>query len=285
MTRETKIGLLVGLAFIIVIGILLADYSSNSMQPPQAQLGGTARNVRESVGVPGVRRTEQSSVAVDAVQPNRQVVIPADPSGSHGRTEVNVEPGNRTPRVINVGPEMGSLVVADVRSTETPAPGGSENAGGGEAMAGMKQYKAQSGDTVSAMARKFLGSASKTNREAIIKANPALASKPDKIVVGETYLIPVNASMNMERPATNETPANTPATDTRTAEKTKEKDAAKDAKTVTYTTKPGDSLWKIAIEQCGSGQSLAKIREMNKDVLKSGDAIKPNVTLKLPAKQ
>ena len=32
MTRETKIGLLVGLAFIIVIGILLSDYNRNESQ-------------------------------------------------------------------------------------------------------------------------------------------------------------------------------------------------------------------------------------------------------------
>ena len=36
MTRETKIGLLVGLAFIIVIGILLSDY--NRIESPTAPL-------------------------------------------------------------------------------------------------------------------------------------------------------------------------------------------------------------------------------------------------------
>ena len=34
MTRETKIGLLVGLAFIIVIGILLSDHMTSTTQPP-----------------------------------------------------------------------------------------------------------------------------------------------------------------------------------------------------------------------------------------------------------
>jgi LysM repeat protein len=55
--------------------------------------------------------------------------------------------------------------------------------------------------------------------------------------------------------------------------------------TVTYTTRPGDSLWKIASNQCGSGSMtvINKIRELNKDVVK-GDIIKPNVTLKLPKK-
>ena len=53
MTRETKIGLLVGLAFIIVIGILLSDHMTSTTQPPQAALAESgASNVRESVTAP-----------------------------------------------------------------------------------------------------------------------------------------------------------------------------------------------------------------------------------------
>ena len=55
MTRETKIGLLVGLAFIIVIGILLSDHLTNSTEAPPAVIAQTARGVRESIAVPGVK--------------------------------------------------------------------------------------------------------------------------------------------------------------------------------------------------------------------------------------
>jgi len=53
MTRETKIGLLVGLAFIIVIGILLSDHLTSATEPPQAQLTQAGSNVRQGVSVPG----------------------------------------------------------------------------------------------------------------------------------------------------------------------------------------------------------------------------------------
>jgi len=53
MTRETKIGLLVGLAFIIVIGILLSDHLTSATEPQQAQLAQVAGNVRNGVAVPG----------------------------------------------------------------------------------------------------------------------------------------------------------------------------------------------------------------------------------------
>src|SRR6185436_18120333 len=53
MTRETKIGLLVGLAFIIVIGILLSDHLTSSTEPPQAALANAGNNVRQAVTTPG----------------------------------------------------------------------------------------------------------------------------------------------------------------------------------------------------------------------------------------
>ena len=49
MTRETKIGLLVGLAFIIVIGILLSDHLTSSTEPPQAPLATAGNTVRSTV--------------------------------------------------------------------------------------------------------------------------------------------------------------------------------------------------------------------------------------------
>jgi hypothetical protein len=52
MTRETKIGLLVGLAFIIVIGILLSDHMTSSTEPPRRRCRSPGNNVRESVITP-----------------------------------------------------------------------------------------------------------------------------------------------------------------------------------------------------------------------------------------
>src|SRR6185503_14342542 len=43
----------VGLAFIIVIGILLSDHLTSATEPQQAQLAQVAGNVRNGVAVPG----------------------------------------------------------------------------------------------------------------------------------------------------------------------------------------------------------------------------------------
>src|SRR5436190_4520028 len=52
MTRETKIGLLVGLAFIIVIGILLSDQLMRSTEPPAAPLANVGDTLRKGTTTP-----------------------------------------------------------------------------------------------------------------------------------------------------------------------------------------------------------------------------------------
>jgi LysM repeat protein len=52
------------------------------------------------------------------------------------------------------------------------------------------KYVAQPGDTISKLAVDFFGSDSKTNEDAILSSNPSLQQNPDRILAGQTYLIP-----------------------------------------------------------------------------------------------
>src|SRR5438094_7311089 len=74
MTKETKIGLLVGRAFIIVIGILLSDHLTQTNEPQQAQLAQVAGNVRTGVAVPGGPQAPAASTS--AATPATQAVAP-----------------------------------------------------------------------------------------------------------------------------------------------------------------------------------------------------------------
>jgi nucleoid-associated protein YgaU len=99
MTRETKIGLLVGLAFIIVIGILLSDHINTTSDPARAQLTGAYDNVTNSVNAPGTERGNDRTTAV--VVPNRvEPPIPVrtereipQPVRGGGATVVDIQPG------------------------------------------------------------------------------------------------------------------------------------------------------------------------------------------------
>src|SRR4051794_15324837 len=75
MTRETKIGLLVGLAFIIVIGILLSDHLTQSTEPQPAALAIAGNSVRSGITVPGVtgNAAGQTNAPITQVPPPANV--------------------------------------------------------------------------------------------------------------------------------------------------------------------------------------------------------------------
>src|SRR4051812_9157714 len=94
MTRETKIGLLVGLAFIIVIGILLSDHLTSANEPPQAPLAQAGRDVRSAVAAPG-----------GANAPVTQVQIPQQVAPhSAVATQEELRPRPQAVTVVHIGP-------------------------------------------------------------------------------------------------------------------------------------------------------------------------------------
>ncbi|HSI36758.1 MAG TPA: LysM peptidoglycan-binding domain-containing protein [Tepidisphaeraceae bacterium] len=340
MTRETKIGLLVGLAFIIVVGILLGEQLMRSTEPPPAQVAGVADNVRKGITTPASHAqalppvTPPRAVSPETHVPTRDEVTPpaspvtvveirpggngpqpripaghvslgigADPSGTsaavtppatpngamndgvhggpvaiNGTTRMN-PPATPTGRSIaDIAAAMGETLLGPdgkpLRATGplAPVPG----TGGRVAEAtppGVRQYKCESGDTLSKIAQKNYGSASKAFCNLIVKANPSLAENPDKVIIGVTYTIP---------PAPTAAAGVTPTTPTTPKPVAPIAPAAPPANE--YVVQPGDNLTRIAIDHCGSAALVPAIKELNRDVLKGGDRITVNMKLKLPAK-
>src|SRR3954451_13618425 len=89
MTRETKIGLLVGLAFIIVIGILLSDHLNGASGSPPATLTQTGPGVRQTFTTPGagqatpiVAATAPPNVQPQQVVPGQRDLLPQTPASA-----------------------------------------------------------------------------------------------------------------------------------------------------------------------------------------------------------
>ena len=142
-------------------------------------------------------------------------------------------------------------------------------------MDGVQQYVAESGDTVSKLAGRYMGGNTKANREAIIALNPSLKQNPNNIIVGRRYAIPsakTATAAGAARPAPARPVVVVPAP------------VSTPGPQYFYTVKENDNLWKIAANQLGDGTAWATIKELNKDVLKGGEAVKPNMRLRLPAK-
>src|SRR5205814_1237149 len=119
-----------------------------------------------------------------------------------------------------------------------PAPGVAEP----------RHYVAQANDSVTKMAAKFLGSASKANIDLIVKANPSLQDDANLVVVGRTYVIP---NPGTTAPAT---PAGWGDVAVSGPKSTKASPPSEKG-TVWYTVKENDNLWKIAETQLGSGNA------------------------------
>jgi len=132
MTRETKIGLLVGLAFIIVIGILLSDHINTNADPVRASLTQVYGNAEDSVNAPNARQRGNTDVLVppQPVVPQNRIVTQGEASEprQNPSTPIVIGPGT-DPSRIQLPPR--TPVVQD------PPAGGEQN--------GFAQNNAQNG--------------------------------------------------------------------------------------------------------------------------------------------
>jgi nucleoid-associated protein YgaU len=376
MTRETKIGLLVGLAFIIVIGILLSDHLTQSTEPQPAVLAIAGNSVRSGITVPGVtgnaggvnnppitqvppptnvqptsavptrdevtrreppvqivqvgaptlsasggQSPQQTSPRTTSPVPssNDNVAItpppaqhsaePATPQDQSGGTQVATqepttpEPTNntnqsgpivtQTPQSVagainnalkNAAKQAGEDLVSvggssDNSSAQSRTGNGSSNP---PPVAGTK-YVAAEGDTLNKLAGRFLGGNTKVNRDAIMAANPFMKGDPNRIIVGRTYIIPT-AGAATPAPTGQAASAAAPPREVPPTQAKSNTNTSTAATESWYTVKEGDSLWKIATDQCGGPSAIDAIKELNKDTLKGGDTVVVNTKLRLPSK-
>lgn len=309
MTRETKIGLLVGLAFTILIGILLTEHLSSINEPQSAPMNNTGSNVRDGVAAPGVS---------DDGPPITIAGAPVDAPRQPVPTNVDLHPpvayvptgaGRKTPgrsQAFNGNPGAGVSAGPDVAVNPAP-PAGDDSAGPAVArnahdaprqhsddsgaidasqsappVLPPASYVAVAGDSVTRIAARLMGGNTKTNRDLLIRANPQLQKSGNVVVIGRTYVIPnpsaastvrvgLDASHVVARPA--------PAGSAQAAAESHPAEATR-----WYTVKGDDSLWRIAEAELGSGTAWTQIRDLNKDVLKGSETVHPNMRLRLPAK-
>ena len=352
MTRETKIGLLVGLAFIIVIGILLSDHMTSTTDPPKAPLSMAGANVRESVAAP---TSAQGSTAAAATPPpavaapaqpvmTQQELVPqpqpaqrpvvqgppvqsiqVGPGVAQAQPPISIQQGGQgagaaqqqNPPPVQVGPvvQPGAPVVlapptGQRRGAGHPLQGVAQQHGeeivvfgdntglppagtGGAApppvpMAPLREYKAQTGDSLSRLASRFLGANTKANREAIVRANASLQQNPDKIIEGRTYLIPVaqpatpGANGVASAQPQNNPPQAPAATPTPEANPASQGESAAAGAFTWYTVKENDNLWRIAADPLGTGTASKQLKELNADVLKGNDNLQVGMRLRIP---
>jgi nucleoid-associated protein YgaU len=136
-----------------------------------------------------------------------------------------------------------------------------------------RTYVVKSGDTLSSIAAREMGSTKKWTE--LAKANEDLLHGSTALKIGMKLQIPTadggsSAAVASRDPAPSAGPA--PAVSGATAERE-------------YVVKSGDSLWAIAKNEMGSESLLKELRAANQDVLKGSDSLRVGMKLRIPAKK
>lgn len=130
-----------------------------------------------------------------------------------------------------------------------------------------RQITVESGDTLSELAKKHLGSAG--DWDELLAANSDKITRPEELRVGMTLRLPAKAI----DPAIGQQPQTTQANPRTNQTTTNPK---------TYTVESGDTLSSIAAQTMGSANKWHKLYEHNKSAIKDPDSLTVGTTIKIP---
>lgn len=318
MTRETKIGLLVGLAFIIIVGILLSEPLNHAGDAQPAPLPNAGQNVRVAVAAPGTNATPppiSMQPPQTPAQPQQQVPTQQEVKQPQGGIQIVVGSGETTSNNNPPAqpPQRTTTQLANTAPPETTNHNtvavntDSQNVNLPRNVDPIIQQEAQkNGETLVPVGTKPDAPANsggvkvsaKGGREYEVASGDSLSKIAQKFYGSSSRqyrdaIVAANPSLKADPnrliagvkyiiPAIetgNTTAQNSP---TPAVPKVAPKPAASSEHF--YTVKAGDNLWAIARDQCGDTAALPALKELNKDALKGGDGIRVGMKLRLPTK-
>ncbi len=242
MTADAKIGLLLGLIFIVIIACLVN-------------------------GLPNFFRTKETPAAIDTsipeAQPNIVIPVPADYDVRLADAPPLRQVDPPTDRISFEIPAAASKTSANP-TTETPEPPRK-----------VTRYKVRKGESVTEIAAKVYGpeiGRSPATIQAIVKANKL--SAPDVIQIGQILEMPdLSRTDQRDTLLSMKIIAKAKEVVTNTFSRNK---------TVEYTVKSGDCLSMICAKHLGTCRRVDEILKLNKDRIDSADDIAAGMVLKLP---
>ncbi len=287
MTRDAKIGLLLGLVFIFIIAFIINGLPSLGRGDGNELTRNMARPQRN----PGIG-TDAKQVTQRTITPVRPTQPPAEPEPAAAQSQPAQAPAGQIrfqtqlpgPLTTTSQPAEPVIAVAQTNAPQvvlTPAAQQAAiNARPQPARAHI--YTVQDGDSLASIAKQFYGEElgnKKANIEMIFKANRKILKSPDNIYVGQKLIIPPLSRSVQDNPQNVLTTKNfRPVESIGTRH---ESPAIKITdKTRYYTVKEGDNLWKIASEQLGDGNRYPELAKLNK--LEDEDFLVVGARLKLP---
>ncbi|MCX5660730.1 MAG: LysM peptidoglycan-binding domain-containing protein [Planctomycetota bacterium] len=290
MARETKVGLLVGMCVILLIGIIVSDHLSVVNQQQPAPLIGFARDAQRGVNsrpaeaaantpadaINGMRTTERSRPlpmpgegATSTIRPPAPTGGPGAPSGPSFPVPNNDQQIERRPTPPDTSIARGP---ASPTQTPTPTPG----------PVALAQHTVKHGETLYSIAKQYYGKTSEWKR--IQEANASAVGPQGQLKDSMNLLIPALPGQTPgQTPAQAGAPAPTAPrlTDSgNTAGSTPSQPVRGSSRTIRV--QPNDTLATLAARHLGSRDRWLDILEANKDKLHKAQDLKIGMELRLP---
>jgi nucleoid-associated protein YgaU len=323
MTRETKIGLLVGMGVIILIGILISDHLSVAQRQQQAHLSAGIPEIdQDMVPPPAVDRTiGQQARRVDPLplpqeltqqaQPQNPgpvvlkqdlypAIIPGSPTTQPAVVSADPRPTTQDRTLVPASPHAGEFVVVTGPGSAQPpvvAAITPEQLKPAPVPAEPKQvvHFVGKSETLSDISRKYFGTPGQW--KLIYEANKDKMSSPDQLRPGVRLIIPaapsapaaagttaIGSASPSPEGSTLRVVAERPAGSDKPADKAADKNDKPANKFQDYSVKSGDTLSSLAARFYGSPGKWKDLYQLNKSRIKDPDRLSEGTVLRVPVK-
>lgn len=300
MARETKVGLLAGLAFVICFAVILTNKGSDAAALPAPSVlsdAGTrvaaalqqgpaqALDDRQFTGpaAPSAGSRPELRFLDPATEPRSNSGYAFDPQG---RIPSSTAPDRSDPdaQTMRERPLAASVLVE--RGTPPLAPPLPQSVGDAAPPASTppsaRAYTVTVGDTLSKIALAQYGNKSPATVQAIFEANRAVLDSSDLIRPGMTLNLPELARSESAARHAAAKPAERPqSVDSKSGPARKPAEPA-DAAARWYQIRKNDRWASIAREQLGDASRWKELHALNKDKFPEPDKIREGVRIKLP---
>ncbi len=284
MTRDAKVGLLLGLFFIFIIAFLINGLPSlrhdennnkltNKMVDFQNEPTALGAKERKVVGRNELsRQTEpvkqqplekvQTSITEDT-SPRFKMSLPDSTSVVK---DVSIEKASNEIK----SAAAATVTVKKARPVETNRP---------------KTYIVSEGDNLAVIAKKLYGDEGGNkikNITKIFEANRELLKSPGEIYVGQELVIPPLTTAQKRSETESIFPNGLFEKVKSIGRRQLSTKTAETKQSRVYRVQEGDSLWKIAAEQLGNGGRYPEISKLNTGILEDEDTLFVGMRLRLP---
>lgn len=272
MTRETKIGLFVGMGVILLIGILISDHLSHSQRQdgaPLAEAGAVlqqqgAPSQPDSNAPPRLNTAMETNIAPpstrDIVAPAPQPKLAAGVTGGGPVVLTQRLPAanNDGPAPLGAGVRLADSEHVNINPTDfQPAPG---------TAAKPVVHYVKSGDTLSAISQQYFGD--HRHMQEIYEANRDKMSNINALRPGVRLVIPKAEKTDAPAPATTHETVG----------------GAQKLALTDYTIREGDTFVSLAQKFYGSRGAWQKLYALNKERVPNPNRMKPGTVIQVPVR-